>query len=158
MPISHYFCMRQGKLLLFLFACGRALIWGSTLLLCDLEVNLEWFASIMMILIFLPVFGLEEDWTQILAKETWGLSLLGISGKEDSYSSKGTCWGNGVPFFCCFLLCLEVAVFWCDAWNCISLPVTWGIAAQRTYLTHWGLQSRKRARGWGFDDTVGPLN
>lgn len=137
-----------------LFVVGKALIWVSTFLLCDLKVHLDWSEPIMLIHLWFRK-GLDSTPGQRDARA----KSARVFWEGFPHSAKGTCWANSLSFFCCFLLlCLDVAVSRCDAWNCISHPVTWEIAVLRTNLTHGGLQSRKRVRVWDSDDIVGQLS
>ena len=118
----------------------------------------------MVILFFWLEIGLERDYTPMLAKGTSGLSLLGLLGWWISSLLKGDRLGNSLSFFCCLLLlCLHVAIARCDTWNCVSLPVTWGIPVTVFTLgipvwRHRGLQSRKKTRVQDFDDIIRSLN
>lgn len=51
----------------------------------------------------------EQDWARISAKEAGGLTLLRTSGKGDTLL-RGELLGKLRLFFCCFLLCLDIAV------------------------------------------------
>lgn len=140
MLILHCFCMRHGgltsQLPLFPLPSGQSLDFGVhlSLMWCRSE---SWlvrtnhddpvlFASIW----FTMGQNSNPDQRNMRAKCAGGFR------ERCPYSSKGTLWGNSLSFVCCFLsLCLDVAVFRCDAWNCVSHPVTQGIAVLRTYLT-----------------------
>lgn len=139
MLILHCFCMRHGgltsQLPLFPLPCGQSLDFG-------VHPSLMW--------------GRSESWLvrtnhddPVLLARVW--FTMGQNSNPDQrnmraksaggfwerypYSTKGTHRGNSLSFVCCFLLlCLDVAVFRCDAWNCVSHPVTQGIAVLRTYL------------------------